>query len=64
MIIADIVLTQTVISDNIHGFAFCVSNAPVRMYPKGLNIGGTRGAKNTTSDKINSCSAIIYGMIK
>jgi hypothetical protein len=34
-------------ADNIRGFAFCNKSTPVNENPKGLSIGGTRGAKKT-----------------
>lgn len=60
MIIAVSVPIHTVMMDNVHGFAFCKSSTPVSEYPKGLSTGGTRGAKNVTIHKINSCRIILY----
>jgi hypothetical protein len=64
IIMVERVATHTVISDSIHGFAFCISNTVVNEYAKGGSTGGTRGEKNITSHKITYCIIIFCFLIK
>lgn len=64
MSIALIVATQTTIIESSRGFAFCATSIPVSVNPKGLSIGGTKGAKNMTHHKIHSCAIIIFFLDK